>query len=219
MSASETPANSTGRASPQRVAVASFIGTSVEFYDFLIYGTAVSGVSEAVLPKTSLASGCCCRSPHLASGSSRSAAWCSGTSGTVWAQADVGVFPTRDGHLDRFDGSATHLCADRRGRPNTADAAAAGAGLRRRWRVGGATLMAVEHGPTTRKGFYGLPTDGRPGRHRDRNPGVLCHLAAVRRAVLVVGMAHTISCQRRAHRDRAGDSSDAGREPGLRRRA
>ena len=51
MSASETPANSTGRASPQRVAVASFIGTTVEFYDFLIYGTAVSGVSEAVLPQ------------------------------------------------------------------------------------------------------------------------------------------------------------------------
>ena len=51
MSASETPANSTGRASPPRVAVASFIGTSVEFYDFLIYGTAVSGVSEAVLPQ------------------------------------------------------------------------------------------------------------------------------------------------------------------------
>ena len=32
--------------------------------------------------------------------------------------------------------------------------------------------MAVEHAPTTRKGFYGLPTDGRPGRHRDRNPGL-----------------------------------------------
>jgi MFS family permease len=71
MSASETPANSTGRASPQRVAVASFIGTTVEFYDFLIYGTAVALVfPKLFFPKTSLASGCCCRSPHLASGSS-----------------------------------------------------------------------------------------------------------------------------------------------------
>jgi hypothetical protein len=35
---SAQPATTT-RVSPLRVAVASFIGTTVEFYDFLIYGT------------------------------------------------------------------------------------------------------------------------------------------------------------------------------------
>ena len=52
------PANSTGRASPQRVAVASFIGTTVEFYDFLIYGTAAALVfPKLFFPNTSPAVG------------------------------------------------------------------------------------------------------------------------------------------------------------------
>jgi hypothetical protein len=58
-------AAATTRISPLRVAVASFIGTTVEFYDLLIYGTAA-----ALVP---LAASC---SAISATDSAGSACWC-----------------------------------------------------------------------------------------------------------------------------------------------
>lgn len=49
--------------SPLRVAVASFIVTTVEFYDFLIYGTAAALVfPNCSSPTCHRPRGCCCRS-------------------------------------------------------------------------------------------------------------------------------------------------------------
>ena len=85
---------------------------------------------------------------------------------------------------------------------------------------GGATLMAVEHASTERKGVLRrLPADGRARGDRMRDAGVLPRVATARRAVPVVGLAATVPVQRRVDRHRAGDPADVVREPRLRRAA
>ena len=131
---------STAHASPLRVALASFIGTTVEFYDFLIYGTAAA----LVFPKLFL-----CR--RVTSGGIAVVVrhfWCRvhcpPLGGMVFGhygdphrtQTDAGVLPAPDGRCDRADGAAVHLRADRFGRPNPVDALATRAGLCRRRRLG-----------------------------------------------------------------------------------
>ena len=135
-------------------------------------------------------------------------------------QTDAGVLPAPDGRCDRADGAAAHLRADRSGRPNPVDALATRAGLCRRRRVG----RRHTHGRracarATKGALRGLPADGRPGGHRPGDACLLVRVPAARRAVPRVGMAHTVSGQRRADRHRAGDSPVVVREPGLRRTA
>ena len=83
---STTMTTSTAQASPLRVALASFIGTTVEFYDFLIYGTAAALVfPKLFFPDTSPAVGLLLSFATLVSGSSPAplAGWCSGTTETA----------------------------------------------------------------------------------------------------------------------------------------
>ena len=82
----DLPAPPTARpGTPRRVIVASLIGTSLEWYDFFLYGTAAALVfNKLFFPSFEPLSARCSRSRPTPSGSSpgRSAASSSGTSAT-----------------------------------------------------------------------------------------------------------------------------------------
>ncbi|MBY0286956.1 MAG: MHS family MFS transporter [Mycobacteriaceae bacterium] len=167
MSTTQPPEASNRVTSPLRVAVASFIGTTVEFYDFLIYGTAAA----LVFPKLFF--------PNV-----------SPASGLLLSFATFGVgFVARPlggivfGHFgDRLGrkrmlvysllimGGATVLMGLLPTYAHIGLAApilltvlrlAQGFAVGGEW--GGATLMAVEHAPADRKGLYGaFPQMGAP---------------------------------------------------------
>ncbi|MGF0313282.1 MFS transporter [Rhodococcus sp. IEGM1428] len=147
------------RTSPLRVALASFIGTTVEYYDFFIYGTA----SALVFPKLFFPDA----SPLM--GVLLSFA----TFGVGFLARPIGgvVFGHYGDRLGRKKmliislvgmGAATILMGLLPGYAQIGVAApilltvlrlAQGFAVGGEW--GGATLMAVEHAPTARKGFYG----------------------------------------------------------------
>lgn len=71
----------------RRVAVASFIGTAIEFYDFYIYGTAAALVlNQAFFPTLDPVNATLASFSTYAVRSRRglSGRWCSGTSGIGW---------------------------------------------------------------------------------------------------------------------------------------
>ncbi|MFJ5699982.1 MFS transporter [Arthrobacter sp. NPDC093139] len=163
----KTSPNLEGRTSPMKVAMASFIGTTVEYYDFFIYGTAAA----LVFPKLFFPEA----GPLM---------------GTLLSFATFGVgFLARPlggivfGHFgDRVGrkkmlvislvgmGAATFLMGLLPGYAQIGIAAPIlltvlrlfqGFCVGGEW--GGATLMAVEHAPKGKKGFYGaFPQMGAP---------------------------------------------------------
>lgn len=163
----KTSPTAAGHTSPMKVAMASFIGTSVEYYDFFIYGTAAA----LIFPKLFF--------PEV-----------SPLMGTLLSFATFGVgFLARPlggivfGHFgDRVGrkkmliislvgmGAATFLMGLLPGYAQIGIAAPIPLTVLRifqgfmvggEW--GGATLMAVEHAPKGKKGFYGaFPQMGAP---------------------------------------------------------
>ncbi|MGV0837795.1 MFS transporter [Mycolicibacterium thermoresistibile] len=160
-------ATSTPRVSPRRVAVASFIGTTVEFYDFLIYGTAAALVfPKLFFPTASPASGILLSFAtfgvgffarplggivfgHFGDRLGRKRMLVYSLVGMGIATVLIGLLPT----YAQIGMAAPILLTVLR--------LAQGFAVGGEW--GGATLMAVEHASAERKGFYGaFPQMGAP---------------------------------------------------------
>jgi len=156
------------RVSPMRVALASFIGTTVEFYDFLIYGTAAALVfPKLFFPAVSPATGL------LLSFATFGVGFVARPLGgivfghfgdrvgrkrmLVYSLLIMGGATVLMGLLPTYDqiGLAAPILL-------TLLRLAQGFAVGGEW--GGATLMAVEHAAAERKGLYGaFPQMGAPG--------------------------------------------------------
>nr|AIU93937.1 hypothetical protein LRS1606.503 [Rhodococcus sp. NS1] len=153
------PPTPTKRTSPMRVALASFIGTTVEYYDFFIYGTAAAlvfpelffpGVSSSIGILLSFATfgvGFLARPlggivfGHFGDRVGRKKMLIYSLVGMGVATMLMGLMPTyaQIGMAAPILLTLLRLCQ--------------GFAVGGEW--GGATLMAVEHAPTKRKGFFG----------------------------------------------------------------
>lgn len=155
------------RVSPLRVAVASFIGTTVEFYDFLIYGTAAALVfPKLFFPQASPAAGVLLSFAtfgvgfiarplggivfgHFGDRIGRKRMLVYSLVGMGVSTVLIGILPTyaQIGLAAPLLLTLLRLCQ--------------GFAVGGEW--GGATLMAVEHASAGRRGFYGaFPQMGAP---------------------------------------------------------
>ncbi|MGH3678304.1 MAG: MFS transporter [Mycobacterium sp.] len=155
------------RVSPLRVAVASFIGTTVEFYDFLIYGTAAALVfPKLFFPNASPASGVLLSFATFGVGffARPLGGIVFGHFGDrlgrkrmlVYSLVGMGVSTVLIGLLPTY--AQIGVAA-----PILLTLLRLGQGFAVGGEWGGATLMAVEHASQERKGFYGaFPQMGAP---------------------------------------------------------
>lgn len=168
MTATRSPASSDTRVSPLKVATASFIGTAIEWYDYFIYGMAAAiAFGPLFFPSFSPVAG------TLAAFATYSVGFLARPLGGIVmghfgdrvgrksmlvtslllmgvATAGVGLLPT----YDQVGVWAPVLLVTLR--------FIQGIGVGGEW--GGAVLMAVEHAPENRRGFYGsFPQMGVPG--------------------------------------------------------
>ncbi|MDY6999930.1 MAG: MFS transporter [Actinomycetota bacterium] len=161
------PATAPARVSPRRVAIASFIGTTVEFYDFLIYGTAAALVfPQLFFPNAAPATGILLSFATFGVGffARPLGGIVFGHFGDrvgrrrmlVYSLVGMGVSTVLIGLLPTYAqiGVAAPLLL-------TLLRLAQGFAVGGEW--GGATLMAVEHASERRRGFYGaFPQMGAP---------------------------------------------------------
>ena len=152
---------------PRRAAVASFVGTTVEFYDFLIYGTAAALVFPALFfPKADPATGVLLSFATFGVGfvARPIGGLVFGNFGErlgrkrmlVYSLVLMGLSTVCMGLLPTYDqvGVTAPVLL-------TVLRLLQGFAVGGEW--GGATLMAVEHAPESKKGFYGaFPQMGAP---------------------------------------------------------
>ncbi len=119
----------------KRIVAASLIGTTIEWYDFFLYGSAAALVfNKLFFPDSDPLVGTLLSFLTYAVGfaARRSGPWCSGTTATGSAQEAAGAEPVDDGRGDLRDRAAADARDHRHGRSRAADRAAAGPGFRPR---------------------------------------------------------------------------------------
>ncbi len=210
------PANS-----PRQILTASLMGTAIEFFDFYIYATAAVLVFPALFfPTADPATG------TLASLATFAIAFLARPIGSARVrplrrprrpEEHAGGRPAHDGHLDGGHRPRADLRHHRHRGADPAGALPLRAGPRPRRRMGRGDPARHRERAAGQAGLVrDVPAARRPdrilllGRHL---PG---HLApAHRRAVLRLGLAHSVPRQRRARRGRALRPADADRNAGL----
>ena len=207
--------------SPRKVAFASLIGTTIEWYDFFIFGTAAALIFNQVF------------FPSFDPVTGTLAAFASFSVGFIAQalrrrrlrplrrqdrpQANAGLLAAAHGRGDGADGPAARLRLDRHLGTDAARRTAFRPGLWRRRRVGwcGADgRRARSRAPAWL--LRCMAPSRRAGRPRPGNGYVRPAVGnADRRAVPRVGMAGSVPGQRAAHRRRHVDPARRGREPDL----
>ena len=204
-----------------KVASASLIGTTVEYYDFFIYGTAAALVfPKLFFPNTSPLIGALLSFATLGVGFLARP-----VGGVVFGHfgdrvgrkkmlvislVTMGVATTLMGLMPSYAviGIAAPILL-------TLLRLVQGFAVGGEW--GGATLMAVEHAPPGRRGFFGaFPQMGAPAGVGLATIAFYLVSQLDPAAVPGVGMADPVPAQRRARARRPGDPAQHRREPGVR---
>ena len=180
-----------------RLATASLIGTTLEYYDFAVYSTLAALVfNRLFFPSFDPLSGTILALSTFAVGYRRPADrwrdfWESGR--TFWsplrARDDIG----RDGHNDGDDRSVADIRISGNSRSDSAGSASVCAGRCPRRRVGRRVLLCVEHGSDTQRGRNGAWTQVGPSLGTLIATGLLAWIAAVFIACRVPGMGLAIA--------------------------
>ena len=153
--------------SHRRIAFAAFAGTTIEFYDFFIYGTAAALVFGTVFfPALGAAAG------TVAAIATFAVAFLARPLGSalfghlgdrLGRKATLIATLTADGRLDRRRRTAAGRRHHRRGRPDSAGFLRFAQGLAVGGEWGGAALLAAEYAPPKRRGRFTMYPQLGPG--------------------------------------------------------